>query len=492
LKQFAEQAIESLLVPNDVARNFVPWFRRSSVKRRVTTTATLLLGLSLVVSALLLTTFEKSALLREVDSELNERIAAIALDTATGQLGRGLPQTGRESGIVQAIDASGKVISSTPGLERSPVLNLFAAPLSRPGHRTFRTSINSSPLESWRIAAQRIITTEVKPIDLFVATDLARIDSANARLRRNLLMGIPVLLLGFAWISWLTTRWSLRPVEQLIASVEAMSPADLGQRLPEPKSTDEMAHLVRTMNRLLDRVGETRKRERRFAADASHELRTPITTARLNLEIAQANPTLPVLAQAVDLTLIEVGRLETLSRDLLELNRLDQARVRASATAVDIGALVTTEVEHRRKKLPQMTFEVDVLPGVMVLGVSTLLVRVVRNLLENAERHAQSCISIRVTEHSGSVAVTVHNDGPVIGAADRSRIFEPFTRLDEARSRYDGGSGLGLAIVADVVAAHDGTIAVVDDVRGGASFEFLLPVATEPSLPAAKEPHRSE
>jgi signal transduction histidine kinase len=482
LKQFAEPVIESLPVPNDaIALNAGSWFRRSSVKGRVTTTATVLLGLSLLVSALLLTTFEKRSLLHEIDSELNGRIASMALDAATGQLGRELPQTGRESGVVQAINGAGKVISSTSGLERAPVLNLFAAPLSKPGHRTFRTSINSSRVERWRIAAQRIITTDVKPIDLFVATDLARIDSANARLRRNLLLGIPFLLLGFAGISWLTTRWSLRPVEQLTASVDAMSASDLDQRLPEPKSSDEMAHLVRTMNGLLDRVGETRQRERRFAADASHELRTPITTARLNLEIAQANPTQPLLAQAVDLTLIEVGRLESLARDLLELNRLDRSRVRASAVAVNLGTLVSTEVEHRRNKLPQMSFEVDAPESAVVFGVSTLLVRVVRNLLENAERHARSRISIRVVRLSGRVAVTVHNDGPAIAAADRARIFEPFTRLDEARSRHDGGSGLGLAIVADVVAAHHGTIAVVDDARGGASFEFSLPVFHENS-----------
>jgi signal transduction histidine kinase len=438
----------------------------------------LLLGLTLVVSALLLSTFEKRSLLHEIDRDLDERIASMAMDTATSTIGRELPQTGRESGIVQAIDASGKVVSYTPGLQRKPVLNLFPAPLSKPSHQTFRTSFNSSPVERWRIAAQRIITTEVKPIDIFVATDLARLDSANARLRRNLLLGIPFLLLGFAWISWLTTRWSLRPVEQLTASVDAMSPGDLDQRIPDPQSTDEIAHLVRTMNRLLERVGETRQRERRFAADASHELRTPITTARLNLEIAQANPTQPLLAQAVDLTLIEVGRLEMLARDLLELNRLDQARVRASAIPVDISALITTEVEYRRNKLPQMSFEVDAPPGLMVFGVSTLLVRVVRNLLENGERHAKARLSITVSRGADRVSVIFHNDGPEIALADRARIFEPFTRLDEARSRHEGGSGLGLAIVADVVAAHRGTIGVVDDARGGASFEVSLPTPT--------------
>jgi signal transduction histidine kinase len=441
-----------------------------------------LLGLSLLLGAVLLTSLEKRSHLAEVDRELDDRIAAIAMDAATGQLGRELPQTGLESGIVQAINEAGKVVASTPGLGRKPVLNLFEAPPSRPAHRTIRATIYAGEYERWRIAGIRIVTTELKSLRLYVATDLTELEIANVRLRRNLFLGIPLLVLGFGIISWFATRWSLKPVEQLTASVNAMSPDHLGERLPEPASDDEMAELVRTMNRLLERVGEARKRERRFAADASHELRTPITTARLNLEIAQANPTQESLAQAVEFTLIEVGRLETLARDLLELNRLDQSRVRANATEIDLRELVHTEVGHRQKKLPQLSFEIDAPQSTAVFGVTTLLVRVVRNLLENAERHARSCISVRVVSLKDSVSLTIYNDGPPIALEDRRRVFEPFTRLDEARSRQDGGSGLGLAIAADVIAAHGGTIAVIDDPRGGAAFEVVIPARVNDGL----------
>jgi signal transduction histidine kinase len=454
------------------------WIRRRSVKTRVTFASTLLLSLVLIVGVLTLTGLAKRSLLQQSDETLNDRINGFLDDVVTNNLPLNVPLTGRESGVVQIIDRNRFVRSATPGLQATPQLNVFPVVRGRVRYRTVRLAIEGGPPATMRIAGLRVGDAG-EPFDIYVASDLASIDTTVSRLERSLFLGVPLLVFLFALIAWRTTKWALRPVTEVADAVDLAAPNDMAERVPVPAANDEIARLVQTMNSLLTRVAETRQRERRFAADASHELRTPLTTARLNLEIALSQPTIESLSLAADLTLVEIDRLDSLARDLLELTRLDKRQVRSIAQATDVSLLMSTEVAQRQTHSNMRTYSLTAANGAVSHVSIPLILRVVRNVLNNAERHAVSCIDVRVLVEGGQVVVEVYNDGASIAAADRARVFEPFTRLDEARDRDEGGAGLGLAIAAEIMAAHDGTLAIVDDPRGGTTFRLALPAVAE-------------
>jgi signal transduction histidine kinase len=448
-----------------------------SLKTRVSAGATLLLLLVLVLAVLSLTGLEKRSLIREIDSSLDDRIGGLVDDAASGNVTTEVPLTGRETGVVQILDSNNAVIASTPTLTGSAVLNLFVPRSSRPVHRTASLDLDNGAAEPWRIAAQRV-AVDSSYVYIYAATNLDSVDHTIARLRLTLLLGIPLVVVAFGAISWLTARSSLAPVDRLSASVERMDNLDSLHQLPEVGGHDELARLVRTMNGLLTRAAAARRRERRFAADASHELRTPITTARLVLEIAVANPTQANLMESVNDTLVEIGRLEILARDLLEITRLDADRIRKTAIDVDATELLKTEVATRQRMHPEIVYRLTSSEETIVRAVPSLVIRVVRNILDNAERHTKSDIEVAVLGGRDQIIISVHNNGEPIALEDRVRIFDPFTRLDAARNRDDGGTGLGLAIAADIVEAHGGNIAVADDQRDGATFRFTLPASS--------------
>ena len=266
-----------------------------------------------------------------------------------------------------------------------------------------------------------------------------------------------------------------------------MDPEHLEFRLTHEPTGDEIEHLTSTMNNLLKRLHLARERERRFAADASHELRSPLAAARLGLEVAVAHPDRTDWQEVAADTLEELGRLEALARDLLDLTRLDTARTEAAAGPVDLQPVVHTELELRRLRRPELGYTCD-LSTVAVNGVPELLLR------DNAERHARSRISVSLVREGSDAVLTVTNDGLSIDPQDRERVFQPFVRLDESRSSDSGGTGLGLAIVADILRAHRGTATFVDPPNGGGTALALrIPVLTPnnwlaPGTPAVPGP----
>jgi len=303
---------------------------------------------------------------------------------------------------------------------------------------------------------------------------LPSLDSVRAGVetfRLALIIGVPLLVLDVALVAWLMVGRTLRPVEDIRRRVTQIRAGSLDRRVPEPAQDDEIGRLARTMNEMLDRLERSVDRQRQFVSDASHELRSPIASIRTQLEVAAAHPSGTDWQEVTAGVLEESHRMERLVDDLLALARADEGVLHLRTEPVDLGEVVVSEAE-RVERVPVDTAAVD---SVIVAGDALALRRVVRNLLENAARHAEGRVAASVARSGGEVVVVVEDDGTGIAPEDRERVFERFTRLEDGRSRDAGGSGLGLAVVREIVAAHGGTVAVGDGALGGACFEVRLP-----------------
>ncbi|MFG3264047.1 sensor histidine kinase [Streptomyces bobili] len=316
----------------------------------------------------------------------------------------------------------------------------------------------------YRFAAVEVETEDRGTLTVYAGAPLSTERTAVRTALTVMLIGFPLVLAVVAGVTWLMTRRALRPVEGIRREMAAITAsADLARRVPEPDSHDEVARLARTTNETLAALEAAVERQRRFVADASHELRSPIASLRTQLEVGAAHPELLDVPGAVEDTV----RLQNLAADLLLLARLD-AGERPAEARVDMAALAREEAAGR------VRVSVDAEPA-DVSGSRGQLRRVLANLLDNAQRHAREAVTVTVRREGGRAVVAVADDGDGVPEADRERVFERFVRLDAARSRDDGGAGLGLAIARDVAERHGGTLTVRGTPEGGALFELRLP-----------------
>jgi signal transduction histidine kinase len=300
---------------------------------------------------------------------------------------------------------------------------------------------------------------------------LQTVDTAQ----RILWGGVPAAALLIGGVAWFAVRRSLRAVGGIRAEVDGVRAGDLGRRVPVPDSGDEITELAVTMNEMLARLDRSVRQQSRFTADASHELRTPLASLRTQLEVQLAHPDRLDWRRSCENAVLDVTRMEVLAADLLLLSKLD-ADQPAGTEPVALADLVAGHVAAR---VPHTGVEVGVDLEAMpvVRGHAGRLERVLRNLVDNAERHAKSRVTITLTASDGQSVLTVEDDGPGIPAEQRERVFDRFVRLDDDRAREDdGGSGLGLAIAAEIARTHGGTLRVADS-TSGARLELRLPLA---------------
>lgn len=275
-------------------------------------------------------------------------------------------------------------------------------------------------------------------------------------------------------IIWFGVGRALRPVREITDEIHRITRAGVHGRLSVPCTQDEISELARTANAGLDRLEEAVTRQRRFVSDASHELRNPITGMHTKLEVELSDPQPDERSRELLLTslLADTERLEHIVADLLELARLDTS-TRREHERVDLSALVSSEFGNRRAP---HTVRVHTSGPVWVRGNRLQLVRVLTNLIANAERHAYSRVDVVVEREGDAVVAEVHDDGAGIPEKDRERVFERFARLTESRERDPGGSGLGLPISREIAKAHGGTlVAGHSDLLGGAMFTLRIP-----------------
>ena len=302
--------------------------------------------------------------------------------------------------------------------------------------------------------------TAADPLRVLVARPTADLTQSVHLLRTTLLITFPLLVALLALVAWRVMGATLRPVEALRAGAEEITGGARSDRLPVPDSRDEIHRLAVTLNDMLHRLDTARVRQRAFVADAAHELRSPLTNMRTELEVAQRLPdTTDWPALAHDL-LTDVDRLSRLVDDLLLLARADDGSTRVPARraeTVELGRLLG-EVAAR---YPAVRYERPAAP-LRTRGERDAIGRVVANLLDNAVRHAASSVRLTVVADGADQMISVSDDGPGIPVGDRERVFDRFTRLDDARARDAGGSGLGLAIVRELVRRHGGTVGLRD------------------------------
>jgi signal transduction histidine kinase len=254
------------------------------------------------------------------------------------------------------------------------------------------------------------------------------------------------------------------------AEVDRIQAEDLARRVHPAGGDSEIARLGATLNRMLDRLTDAAERQRLFAASASHELRSPLSAIRTELEVGLAYPERADWPKVASDSLVEIDRLEALARELRFLTRPHTGGTGGDRR--DLWGLVVEEV-GRRQPARGVRYHLDgASPGVTVDG--PMFTQALRNLFDNAERHATTTIDVHLDRHDDVTTLTVANDGPPIPSDRRDAIFEPFTRLDDARSLDSGGSGLGLAIARTALRSLGGDL-VAADTPVGARFVGTVP-----------------
>ncbi|MFJ1756079.1 ATP-binding protein [Kitasatospora sp. NPDC088134] len=440
-------------------------FAPRSVRTRTTLAACASVAVVLLVASAAVLLVLRVNLQRTVEAGAREQARAVARIAAEGRLPAQLPLD-HGTDFIQVTDRDGTVLAASQNLAGHPAL----APGADGGRGTF--DLGALGDEHHQRVSTLTADTPTGPVTVRVGASLHTADTAEDLTTAALGALSALLVATVGVLTWRTTGRALRPVEAIRSRVAAIGDRELDRRVPEPAGDDEIARLARTMNAMLDRLEAAGVRQRRFIADASHELRSPLAVLRTQLDVAHTHPDPEVRAAMVEGARQDTERLQSLAADLLLLARLDAAGDDGPRTGVDLAELARTAAGARGPLPVAVTGP----PTLGVTGNPLWLGRLLTNLLDNARRHARSRIEVRLAAEDGRAVLEVADDGPGIAPADRERIFERFTRLDDARSRDDGGTGLGLPIARDIAALHGGAL-TVEDAPGGATFRLVLPLA---------------
>jgi signal transduction histidine kinase len=457
--------------------------RRLSLRVRLLLVSTVALAVGLAIGVFALTALLRFGLVRATDDAAEKAADGVASLVDEGRLPDPIP-TGATT-VIQVIDEHGRVLAASAGTDR------LVAALRPPeltaaldGPQTV-SGASFGVLGPMRVVA-RPAGTDAAPRFVIAGVPSGDIDDAVRIARTALIAGYAVLLAVLAAVVWRLIGATLRPVEALRSGAEKITGTGSADTLPVPSSADEIRRLAITLNGMLGRLESSRRRQRAFVADAAHELRSPLASLRTQLDVAIVTGTEPDTADL----LAEVDRLTGLVDDLLILARADDAAPPETGI-VDVTALAD-EVVHRYPdarvsvtRLPSDEARVEANPGA--------LARVLANVIDNAVRYASSGVTVAVRTTPAGVRIDIGDDGPGIPEADRARVFERFTRLNDARDRDTGGSGLGLAIVAELLNQQGGSVRLADAHPGadppGLLVSILLP-APDPDRSPEPVPQR--
>jgi len=459
------------------------WWHERGIRTRISVLAALLVAVPLLVGVFALGTIMQRSLVSVLGQQVGgeaERLASVIAVAGPGPLG-GVSVTDPGS-VVQLVDENGHVVAtSDPGLT-TPLARTVGIP---PGRAT--VTGEATAWIPFRTSEQLLVAssgTQIagSPYTVVIAVPQSPVWRTTDSIAFTFAALIPLLMLVAGMGARAIVGRTLGSVERMRSTVASIgidgaagnagSPA--GARVALPEARDEIRELGATMNAMLDRLDASASAQRRFIADAGHELRSPITTIAGAVEIARDDP--EEWRELSPLVESETRRLRDLVEDLMTLTRGDAgATVRRSPVA--LADLARAELDRVAATSPRLVVESS-LEEVAISGDPDALTTVLRNVLDNASRHASGRVRARLASEHGVAVITIDDDGHGIPPEDRGRVFDRFVRLDESRARDSGGSGLGLSIARDLVTRHGGTIAAeaAPDL-GGARIRLRLPLA---------------
>jgi signal transduction histidine kinase len=426
------------------------------------------LSVGLLVGGIVLVGVLGQTVHRTADSEARKTAEAMAELADAGVLPDPLPVAGDDV-RVQVVDADGRVLAASINADRLVPI-LYDRERPAPGQE------GGAFIDGGRLGIEgpvRVVALPAGGDTVLVAKSLADLTRSIELLRNVLLIAFPLLVLGLALVAWRVVGATLRPVEALRSGAEAITDGARPGTLPVPASHDEINRLAVTLNRMLGRLDGARRRQRAFVADAAHELRSPLANMRTQLEVAQRIGDPAEWPAVADDLLADVHRMSRLVDDLLLLAKADDPGAAAPRPTgpVELAGLLKAV----GGRYPTVSVSAVDAP-LWTVGDEGELERVVANLLDNAVRHADSSVLLSAALDSGDCVIVVADDGPGVPEADRERVFDRFTRLDDARARDAGGAGLGLSIVRELVRRHGGTVRLAD-ADPGLRVEVRLPAA---------------
>ncbi|MFC5727865.1 MULTISPECIES: sensor histidine kinase [Nocardioides] len=454
--------------------------RVGGVRLRTSMAATLVVALVLAAASIAFVVLQRHQLQASLTDVARQQASDVAGQVSQEGSAVDLIGGGGDQSLIQVLDGGGSVVAASPTVEgERPVLDLRPAP----GEVTVRLT-DHLPVgegETFAVVA-RGVTGPDGPMVVLAAQSLETVQESTAVVGELLLIGLPLVLLAVALTSyWLTGR-ALAPVEAIrrqVATIDGTSA--LAARVPVPAGGDEIARLARTMNSMLTRVQAGAEAQRRFVGDASHELRSPLATIRAAHEIQALHPEVTDWPSVSSEVLSELDRVDRLVADMLLLARSDEHGLALQLREVDLDDLVRSEAGRlERAGLPEVVVSA---PPVRVLGDHHHLARALRNLTDNAARHARRRVELRLGSDASTAWIDVVDDGAGVPVSDRDRIFERFVRLDRSRARHSGGTGLGLPIARQIARAHGGDL-VVGDHEGGTVFTLSIARDRAESRPA--------
>lgn len=434
-----------------------------------------------------------ATLVRSLDQQATSSAQDVAALVDAGRVSQPLP-TQQSGAIVQVIDARQRIVATSAGADQLvPMLDGADLRAARAGRHLYIPGSRAGQPYSLRVVAVRAGPHGRDTV--LAAVPAGELIQSVTLLRNVLLVAYPVLVVGLAVVAWWVIGATLKPVETLRRGADRIAGSgSAADRLPVPIAADEIARLATTLNGMLARLQAGQDRQRAFVADAAHELRSPVAAIRTQLEVAlRMGPAADWPEVATDV-LTDTARLTRLTEDLLLLARASDAEAATERLArhrerLDLVLLCAEIAERYESARVPVTTTGD--RPVWTDGDPAALGRAVANLVDNAVRHATAAVVLDATEADGRAVLAVSDDGPGIPVPDRDRVFDRFTRLDDARARDEGGSGLGLPIVAELVKLHGGTITLTaahpyDPNTGGSGgpgvrAEIRLPLADPPT-----------
>jgi signal transduction histidine kinase len=457
---------------------------RWGIRKRSVLSAVVVVTFSLLVGGAFLLLVLQSSLISAAWNNLALRandVARLLDEEGVRETQSTLVEDRRSSEQVQIIDSANQVVAwSTRRLRTEPISALRPVP-----GKTAKEQLPRVPAlgeDDEVLVSARGVEVHNQAYVVLVAAPLEVQTDALRTVGVLLLVAAPLLVALVAVAVWVLVGQSLKTVERIRRQVAEIDGRRLSERVEVPPTGDEIAALTVTMNQMLDKLEHSDRTHRAFFSDASHELRSPLSTLVTTAEVASLDQTGKTWLDLQQTVLNESSRMQALVEDLLTLAKVDAHQLQLDVQDVDLEDVLDAEIS-RLRTVSGLQVRAELQP-IRVRGDERRLSQVLRNLLDNAARYAKSTIVVGMERRASDAVVSVDNDGEVISTQDRNRVFERFARLDTSRSSDGGGSGLGLAISREIMLAHGGAV-VATEWDGWCRFQVILPTGDVDGQPSA-------